>query len=58
MAGKYFDELEGGAIIRHELRRTLTNFDNVLFGSLTLHINPVHIHACFAATPACGKQLE
>ena len=57
MAGKYFDELEVGAIIRHELGRTLTEFDNVLFSSLTLNTQPLHINADFAAKTEFGRPL-
>lgn len=57
MAGKYFEELEVGAIIKHEIGRTLTEFDNVLFSSLTLNTQPLHINADFAAKTEFGKPL-
>ncbi|CAD5273140.1 Dehydratase [Bosea sp. 62] len=42
MAGLYFDELSVGQIFRHEIRRTITEADNVWFSALT-H-NPAYLH--------------
>jgi acyl dehydratase len=42
MAGLYFDELEVGQVIRHEIRRTITEADNVWFSAIT-H-NPAYLH--------------
>lgn len=42
MAGKFFDELEVGMVFHHDLRRTITEMDNVLFSSMT-H-NPARLH--------------
>lgn len=42
MAGLYFDELQIGQIFKHEIRRTITEADNVWFSALT-H-NPAYLH--------------
>ena len=42
MAGLFFEDLEVGMVFRHDLRRTITEMDNVLFSSLT-H-NPARLH--------------
>ena len=42
MAGAYFDELEVGQVFRHEIRRTVTETDNVWFSAIT-H-NPAYLH--------------
>lgn len=42
MAGKYFEEFEIGEVMRHPVRRTITEFDNVMFTTMT-H-NPAAIH--------------
>ncbi len=42
MAGVYFDELEVGRVFRHEIRRTVTEADNVWFSAIT-H-NPAYLH--------------
>jgi len=42
MAGKWFDELEVGQVFQHDIRRTLTETDNLLFTTMT-H-NPAQLH--------------
>ncbi|GGF53545.1 MaoC family dehydratase [Azorhizobium oxalatiphilum] len=42
MAGVYFDELTIGQTFRHEIRRTITETDNVWFSAIT-H-NPALLH--------------
>ena len=42
MAGLYFDELSVGQVFRHEIRRTITEADNVWFSAIT-H-NPAYLH--------------
>ena len=42
MAGKWFDELEVGQVFQHDIRRTLTETDNLLFTAMT-H-NPAQLH--------------
>jgi acyl dehydratase len=48
MPGKYYDDLEPGMLIKHELARTITEADNVLFCSLTMNTQPLHINEDFA----------
>ena len=52
MPGRYFEELEVGRRFEHELRRTVTEMDNMLFSNLTLNPQPLHIdrHYCAAET--------
>lgn len=57
MAGKYFDDLQVGQLIRHELGRTLTKADNTLFCALTLNTQPLHINADFASRTAYGQRI-
>lgn len=42
MAGVFFDELTVGQVFRHEIRRTVTETDNVWFSAIT-H-NPAYLH--------------
>lgn len=44
-------------VIRHELGRTVTEMDNVLFSSLTLNSQPLHINEDFAAKTEYGQRL-
>jgi acyl dehydratase len=42
MAGLYFEEFKVGHVFRHDIRRTVTEMDNVLFSAMT-H-NPAALH--------------
>ena len=57
MAGKYFDELEVGMKIRHTLGRTVTETDNILFNSLTMNTQPLHMNADFASKTQFGQPI-
>jgi itaconyl-CoA hydratase len=57
MAGKYYEELEVGAVIQHELGRTLTETDNVLFNSLTMNTQPLHLNEDFASKTDFGQRI-
>ena len=57
MAGRYYDDLETGQVIRHALGRTLTEADNVLFCSLTLNTQPLHINEDFASKTEFGRRI-
>src|SRR5476649_1128038 len=43
MAGLYFDELEIGRKFVHDIRRTVTETDNLLFTTLTHNPQPLHL---------------
>jgi itaconyl-CoA hydratase len=55
MTGKFFEDLEAGMFIKHTLGRTLTEMDNVLFSSLTMNTQPLHINQHFASTTPFGR---
>lgn len=57
MAGKYFEELEVGAIIKHSLGRTITEMDNVLFTTLTMNPQPLHLDEHFASKTQFGRRI-
>jgi acyl dehydratase len=42
MAGQFFEQLQVGQIFKHEIRRTITEADNVWFSAIT-H-NPAYLH--------------
>ncbi|WP_321502806.1 MaoC family dehydratase [Breoghania sp.] len=50
MPGLYFDEFRIGQKIEHELRRTVTEMDNMLFSNMTLNPQPLHIDRHFCET--------
>lgn len=53
MAGKYYEQLEVGRVFQHEIRRTLTEMDNVLYSALTHNPAPLHIDEDY-----CRKHTE
>lgn len=57
MGGKYFGEFEIGQTFRHEVRRTVTDMDNILFSALTHNPAAIHIDHEYAKTTEFGKPL-
>ena len=57
MPGKYFDDLSPGMVIRHNLGRTVTEMDNVLFSSLTMNTQPLHLNENFASQTQFGRRI-
>jgi acyl dehydratase len=57
MAGKYFEELEVGQRFEHQPGRTITEADNVLFTTMTMNPQPLHLDFHYAAKAEFGKPL-
>ena len=57
MAGKYFDEWQIGERIEHEIRRTVTETDNLMFTVMTHNAQPLHLDAEFARASEFGQNL-
>ena len=57
MPGKYFEELEIGMEFEHQPSRTVTETDNLLFTTLTLNPQPLHLDAEFAKQSIHGQIL-
>ncbi len=57
MRGLYYEEFEVGRVYRHAFTRTVTEMDNVLFTSLTMNVQPLHLDAEFAAKTIHGRRL-
>ncbi|EIZ77217.1 MaoC-like dehydratase [Novosphingobium sp. Rr 2-17] len=55
MAGRYFDEWAVGDRIVHEIRRTVTETDNLLFSTMTHNPQPLHIDAEAARASEFGR---
>ncbi len=57
MAGLYFEEFEVGQVFKHAMTRTVTEMDNVLFSTLTMNPQPLHLDAEFASKTEFGRIL-
>jgi acyl dehydratase len=57
MAGKYFDEFAVGQVFEHQPARTVTETDNLLFSTLTMNPQPLHVDAEFAKATEFGQRL-
>lgn len=57
MPGKYYEDLNPGDHFRHSLGRTITEMDNVLFSTLTMNTQPLHLNEDFAAQTPFGQRI-
>jgi acyl dehydratase len=57
MAGRYFDQWAIGDRIVHEIRRTVTETDNLLFSTMTHNPQPLHLDAEAAKASEFGRIL-
>jgi acyl dehydratase len=57
MPGRYFDEWKVGDRVVHEVRRTVTETDNVLISALTHNPQPMHLDHEAAAKSEFGRPL-
>lgn len=57
MAGMWFEELKLGLVVNHAARRTVTETDNVLFSTLTMNPQPLHLDEEFASTTEFGTRV-
>jgi acyl dehydratase len=57
MAGRFFEDWGVGDTIAHEIRRTVTETDNLLFSTMTHNPQPLHIDAEAARASEFGQIL-
>ncbi len=57
MGGRFFDQWAVGQTIVHEIRRTVTETDNLLFSTMTHNPQPLHIDAEAAKASEFGQIL-
>ena len=50
MGGVFFENFEVGSTFHHALRKTVTETDNMLFSTMTLNPQPLHIDRHFCET--------
>ena len=57
MTGKFFEDLQVGDHIQHPRGRTATEMDNVLFCSLTMNTQPMHLDREFSKKSQFGQPI-
>jgi len=57
MGGRFYDEWQVGDRIAHEIRRTVTETDNLLFSTMTHNPQPLHLDAEAARASEFGQIL-
>lgn len=57
VTGCWFENLPVGVVVKHAVTRTITETDNVLFSSLTMNPQPLHLDKTFAAQTEFGQRL-
>ncbi|MCI4591732.1 MaoC family dehydratase [Sphingobium sp. BYY-5] len=57
MAGRHFDQWKIGDTVAHDIRRTVTETDNLLFTTMTHNPQPLHLDAEFAKNSEFGQIL-
>jgi itaconyl-CoA hydratase len=55
--GKLYEEFEVGQVIHHDLGRTITEADNVLFCALTMNNQPLHLDEEWARKTPFGQRV-
>jgi acyl dehydratase len=55
MAGRSFEQWAIGDVVRHGVRRTVTETDNLLITALTHNVQPLHLDAEYAAGTEFGR---
>lgn len=57
MAGLYYEQFSEGQTFNHDLTRTVSEMDNVLFSALTHNPQPLHLDEEFAKKTEFGQRL-
>lgn len=55
--GLYFEELDTEVVYSHRPGRTLTETDNVLFTTMTMNTQALHLDAAWSSTQPFGQRL-
>src|SRR3954449_5676458 len=57
VSGRYYEQFAVGEVIQHAGTRTVTEMDNVLFSSLTMNTQPLHLDEEFARQTEHGTRV-
>ncbi|WP_407661230.1 MaoC family dehydratase [Frankia nepalensis] len=55
--GSWFEELSVGTVTHHAITRTLTETDNVIFTTMSMNPQPLHLDHEFASRTEFGRPL-
>lgn len=53
----YYEDFTIGETIRHDVTRTVTETDNLLFTTLTMNVQPLHLDSEFAGNSMYGQRI-
>lgn len=53
----YFEDFVVGDVLRHAVTRTVTETDNLLFTTLTMNVQPLHLDSEFAGQSMYGQRI-
>jgi acyl dehydratase len=57
MRGLYYEELTPGLAVEHAIRRTVSEYDNILFSAITHNIAALHLDEEYSKTTMYGQRL-
>jgi acyl dehydratase len=57
MVGLYYENFSVDQVFEHPWTRTVTEMDNVLFSTLTMNVQPLHLDEHFAAQTEFGQRI-
>ena len=57
VTGKYYEELDVGKVYPHNITRTVTETDNLLFTVMTMNTQPLHLDEEFAKGSVAGTRM-
>ncbi|MEK9577730.1 MAG: MaoC family dehydratase [Aquiluna sp.] len=57
MTGMYFEDFVEGVELVHAVTRTVTEADNLLFTTLSMNVQPLHLDEEFAAKSMYGQRI-
>lgn len=57
MPGRWYEQFRIGEVIDHDIRRTVTETDNVMFSTMTMNPAAIHLDYDYSARTEFGKPL-
>ena len=55
MSGLFYEDFEPGLVLRHAVTRSVTETDNLLFTTLTMNVQPLHLDIEAGAASPCRR---